>query len=1621
MSSMSTARSMQSTATSVLSSDTRRQFLDRPDVVAELLALSQPEPVEKISEARAPPRRRDIVELERSMAGAPSLTTVPGQTTTRLPTLSILSPRTHRLVDRLPPPDDLEQKRLGEISDHLSSLDAAYVSSVNGDAGMYRSLQTKQAAHSADPDPSLNANFRPFEKKLVVGSVTLSKNEQKVQEIPTFVTASEIEQHRKPKKRALTSVARLGQMRAESSAEREFPQTVAELRAEIGMAQADKESNAEAIDANVDTLKTILPKDVLFKEQMKDVRMSKALDMVVEACQKFISKKQVTAMTRWKWYVEQLALTLETRSARIMQRCIRIRQANEEIEARLAVLAEQKAYKQNHVRKVVKDRILRSIEIQRVCRGHRGRIRSIERRKLLECTWKVQMCYRASRASQQVAVLRAYRDLRFRSARDIQRVFRGHLGRVRSHVQAKILAVNAQNVSIAERRAEILYTFQHRGAAMRIQLLWKRKRYWKNLRDIIMFHKKMRMQTIEQWLRMFAAKLEMRRRKKRQIAFDAKKNKAGVKLEAFMYAYRAVRLREQLAFKRDALERVRIIEKEVALAPKMHKSCLTGSQVNLSAKATMKHEARREKRPRKQFVKDTKAAVKIQKIVRRYRVRARVMWVKQLKRQNEREEKERRLLESTMLIQRVYRGYCGWTIARNIARTQNQITVSKVIRGFLARRLVFNKRKLIAGATSIQRYYRGHVAYKSYQDFLLTNRMRQKPALQVQTSFRRLKARKELFRRRIKGRRAAEMRVYAVERLTYCRRRSKNTLILDSAYGPRSYAGEIQDVFEKYSSAGHAGGSHSEEEKNRMLVTGFVKFFKDIPGVIGKKMSANDVELMFTKVCPTGEKHIDYEQFISSLDLIASTMYSDTLHFDTARGKRARMLRFIVHHLFEPPWAKTFTRALEKRTDRFIYLKVSILQGLVRGRLGRLRMRKQREEHKIWLEEQRRKKGATAIQTLGRRYLARSKAIKRAKKAIVKYIDPATGEPYWSNPSSGRVMWKKPKIFGKMDVDAPTVLPDKSTEYLVPCVICSRKVAQQVCLDCDDAFCQDCFDSQHTKGNRRKHVPQKIPQCAVCHYQMGSRVCNTCTFEKNYRFVTCDVCFHNSHRDNEFLKRPHKWAWMVVSCVECQDYAARWRCNECDDLYCTECFSKVHSKGTKVEHTYIQLSYFTRTLYEHFQRDIRERARRDKEAEQMGRLTVELTDTSHESTTVIQKHWRARMGRIEGHEKMREVRRIERKMWKLRQEENRKRRRILYRWRDSKGRAPPLESDTLEEQILKKLKPKKRIQAKYFIEQNVSDDGHFAELRADIKKAPKTGFDVGSFEDLWQQAVFGGIKLPGTISVDEGARQVTTSVSLLEHVKEWDRVRIGRDIFDVSKQGSMLAHDETNLPLVQVFRGVSTMADKKKREGNLEDGHIYLMPPRGSYDRRKDNLVRTYKYGTFAQVAIRGRVTVNKYRGKFCNKGAKQLKKMGYRKSAAKWKKTAARVERRELELTYITAEHARKAGSKQIAVRGEKDGEGGENIADQLAQRKAEKATDQYLGGEDVLESQWEEKFDVERQKKYWVHKETGETTFEEPKKSNLEMTSAERELEEAKKRREEQKAAKEARKNKKLGGKRR
>ena len=38
----------------------------------------------------------------------------------------------------------------------------------------------------------------------------------------------------------------------------------------------------------------------------------------------------------------------------------------------------------------------------------------------------------------------------------------------------------------------------------------------------------------------------------------------------------------------------------------------------------------------------------------------------------------------------------------------------------------------------------------------------------------------------------------------------------------------------------------------------------------------------------------------------------------------------------------------------------------------------------------------------------------------------------------------------------------------------------------------------------------------------------------------------------------------MVICVECRRYAARWLCDDCEEVYCVGCYAFVHRHGTKV-------------------------------------------------------------------------------------------------------------------------------------------------------------------------------------------------------------------------------------------------------------------------------------------------------------------------------------------------------------------------------------------------------------------------------------------------------------------------
>lgn len=117
---------------------------------------------------------------------------------------------------------------------------------------------------------------------------------------------------------------------------------------------------------------------------------------------------------------------------------------------------------------------------------------------------------------------------------------------------------------------------------------------------------------------------------------------------------------------------------------------------------------------------------------------------------------------------------------------------------------------------------------------------------------------------------------------------------------------------------------------------------------------------------------------------------------------------------------------------------------------------------------------------------------------------------------------------------------------------------------------QDCFEGIHLKGHKRQHVGKPIRMCPECGYQMATKACRACFLRGNGEQIThyCDTCYWNIHEAGEGFMR-HKFDNIVMNCAECERYAARWRCLDCDELFCTKCFGHTHSRGKRIRHRYV--------------------------------------------------------------------------------------------------------------------------------------------------------------------------------------------------------------------------------------------------------------------------------------------------------------------------------------------------------------------------------------------------------------------------------------------------------------------
>lgn len=301
------------------------RYLDQPDIVAEILAattpgpspapallpaspspglgpspgsaLGAPEPAAAAPQPLQQPARRK---------SSPALAAVPRQTGASLPTLSSLSPRTVRKIQRLPPPNELEAKRLVEIDQHMAGVDSSAIVELRKSGGMYDTLHVS-ASRIASQNRQLweaNANHKPLAAYEKVASAALQDQAVKIDYgTEKFFTAEDLE--KKQPKPKVKQVRKIPETTLEDEAQKKVDErekahaNLEEIRAQV--AQTDEEARAtKAGEAAVaDSLKDLLPDEMLFQDSMKSVRIGKAMDRVVHALEKQAFLKMQWGIQTW--------------------------------------------------------------------------------------------------------------------------------------------------------------------------------------------------------------------------------------------------------------------------------------------------------------------------------------------------------------------------------------------------------------------------------------------------------------------------------------------------------------------------------------------------------------------------------------------------------------------------------------------------------------------------------------------------------------------------------------------------------------------------------------------------------------------------------------------------------------------------------------------------------------------------------------------------------------------------------------------------------------------------------------------------------------------------------------------------------------------------------------------------------------------------------------------------------------------------------------------------------------------------------------------------------------------------------------------------------------------------
>ena len=251
----------------------------------------------------------------------------------------------------------------------------------------------------------------------------------------------------------------------------------------------------------------------------------------------------------------------------------------------------------------------------------------------------------------------------------------------------------------------------------------------------------------------------------------------------------------------------------------------------------------------------------------------------------------------------------------------------------------------------------------------------------------------------------------------------------------------------------------------------------------------------------------------------------------------------------------------------------------------------------------------------------------------------------------------------------------------------------------------------------------------------------------------------------------HRYDLLIALCEECHNRAAFWRCTDCRQIFCGLCLMALHNaSGPFKNHAADPLPYYTPLMHERFMNEQREQILRAKMEKKLEEYEILKEMRFARSVVRVQAWWRGIW--IRRADEIRRRRRRLRIAWRARRDETNKiRKRLLYTMLDAVGAAPFLPTDTREETALKRLPIWQRHRARMYIWQNQSDWGHYRVSSTEPQKGiPRLGFDVGTVNDLQEQAVYGGVRLPGKIYMRPGK-----SI----HATEYDLSTLPTDVISI--------------------------------------------------------------------------------------------------------------------------------------------------------------------------------------------------------------------------------------------------